>query len=97
LTESNCDLYESALADVVASDAYKEARYWFYENYKSDLETLVGWSNITETNFDDICEYMFFSSFNTSIVSNFTPTAYDRAYCMAYENGWVYKTSYGIR
>jgi hypothetical protein len=83
------------LADVVASTSYKEARYWFYEKYKSDLEKLVGWSNITETNFDDICEYIFFSSFNDSIKSNFTPSDYDRAYCNAYENGWVYKTSFG--
>jgi len=28
-------------------------------------------------------------------VLNFTPTAFDRAYCNAYEDGWIYKTSFG--
>jgi len=81
LTESNCAKFGSATSDVASSNSYKEARTYFYDKYKKDLEKLVGWSNISETDFDNICEYIFFSSFNSSIKLNFTPSDYDRAYC----------------
>ena len=56
---------------------------------------MVGYSVDNETRFDEICEYMFFSQF-TDIQLNFTPTDRDRAYCRAYEDGYIYKNDYGV-
>lgn len=79
-----------------SSSSYATARTYFYNTYKSYLEKLTGWTNISETTFDDICEYIYFSSFNSSIQMNITPSEFDRNYCKAYENGWVYKTAFGL-
>jgi len=38
---------------------------------------------------------MFFSQW-TEITLNFTPSAFDRNFCMAYEDGWIYENDYGI-
>eukprot|EP00347_Sterkiella_histriomuscorum_P005757 403355385 len=94
LNDVNCKKYQSAFADVTASNAYKEARGYWYQTYKETLSNLVNRPNMTETQFDATCEYLFFSQY-TNIQLNFTPSAFDRAYCSAYEDGWIYKTAYG--
>jgi len=52
LATVNCANYASALADVVASAAYIEARGTFYTDYVSAYEEMTGWPNISETTFD---------------------------------------------
>jgi len=47
MTSSNCAKFASALADVTGSDAYVDVRGHFYTTYVSDMEALVGWSNIS--------------------------------------------------
>ncbi|CDW89717.1 acpt protein [Stylonychia lemnae] len=94
LNEANCAKYKSAFDDVTASAAYKRGRGYWYQTYNQTLSNLVGRPNLSETQFDATCEYLFFSQY-TNIVLNFTPTAFDRAYCSAYEDGWIYKTSFG--
>jgi hypothetical protein len=61
LSTKNCPKYSAAFNDVANSTAFKEARGYFYENYKDQLSHLVNWDNISWQSFDDICEYLFFS------------------------------------
>ena len=95
LNDGNCPRYAAAMKDVESSKAYEQARRFYYYKYKSNLEQVTKYPIANETVFDEICEYMFFSQY-TNIQLNFTPTAFDRAYCDAYENGFVYKTCYGV-
>jgi len=39
--------------------------------------------------FDAICEYIFFSEW-TDIYLQFNVTDYERAYCRAFLDGWIY-------
>lgn len=55
---------------------------------------MIGKQNLTWDEFDAACEYLFFSQW-TDIKLNYTATPYDRAYCQAYLDGWIYKTVYG--
>ena len=50
---------------------------------------------MNETIFDGTCEYLFFSQY-TDIQLRFSPSAFDRAYCKAYEDGWLYKSTFGV-
>jgi len=96
LTDSNCNKYKGALNDCLNSADYEALRYGhYYDTYKPNLEKLVGWTNISRTNFDEICEYIFFAQYS-NINMNFTPSEFDRNYCMAFEEGWIYKTDYGV-
>eukprot|EP00347_Sterkiella_histriomuscorum_P016634 403352435 len=95
LNEQNCPRYQSALQDVVQSEAFKQARGYWYTTYNQELSQLVGRPNLTEAQFDATCEYLFYSQY-TNIQLNFTPTAYHRAFCQAYEDDWIYKATYGV-
>ena len=91
LNYNNCPRFKAAYTDANASPAYKNARGYFYETYKQDFAKLLGKDTLTWDQFDGSCEYLFFSQF-----TDINATAYDRQYCQAFLDGWIYKTVYGI-
>jgi hypothetical protein len=48
--------------------------------------------DMTVNDFDDACEYIFFSQYNPNLKLKFDPSGVDRAICNAWLNGWVYET-----
>lgn len=52
---------------------------------------MVGWPQVSFTDFDNICEYLFFSQFDPQMELNFTARPFDKAYCGAWLNGYVYE------
>ncbi len=41
LSKDNCPLYKNILANVTTSQALQDARFYYYNQYKSNLETLT--------------------------------------------------------
>ncbi len=52
---------------------------------------MTNWHDISGTDFDNTCEYIFFSRYYQNLELNFTVNDYDRAYCGAWLNGWIYQ------
>jgi hypothetical protein len=46
---------------------------------------------INNSLFDSTCEYMFFSQYDPKMQLNFTMQPFDKAYCGAWLNGWIYE------
>ena len=47
---------------------------------------------MNSADFDNTCEYMFFSQYDPFMQLNFTAKPFDKAYCGAWLNGWIYET-----
>lgn len=93
LNEKSCPLYNVVHNDVLSSAAWKDARLYYYNTYNKNLGKLVNnTGNITKDYFDDSCEYFFFSQYDPSLLLKFKPKDFDKAYCGAWLNGWIYET-----
>ena len=46
---------------------------------------------MTKTDFDNACEYMYFSQYDPTLQLTFNATNLDKAYCAAWLNGWIYE------
>ena len=61
LSPSSCPLFGEVQDYVIKSDNFTIARTSFYTKYNEDMAHLVNWNKVSATDFDNTCEYLFFS------------------------------------
>ena len=91
LSKDNCPLYKNIITKVNVSEELDKARLYYFNQYKTNLESLTNISNMDPDTFDNSCEYIFFSQYDPLLELKFNPGIKDKAYCGAYLNGWIYK------
>ena len=69
---------------------------YYYNKYKSDMERMINWYNITQLNFEDACWYMYYAAYNTDLRLNFTVTPLSKAYGGAIVNMAMYELCRGL-
>jgi hypothetical protein len=72
LSEKSCPLYGKVVEQVLANDNLIKARDYFYQHYQENMLQMVNWSQLTKTDFDNTCEYIFFSQYDPQLKLNFT-------------------------
>lgn len=55
------------------------------------MQDMVNIRPMSKDDFDNTCEYMFFSQYDQNMQLNFTAKPFDKAYCGAWLNGWIYE------
>lgn len=91
LSDQSCPSYGRVHDFVKGNQSYIDARKYYYYKYNDSMAKMVNWNSINLEQFDDTCEYMFFSHYDPNMTLNFTETAFDQAYCGAWLNGWIYE------
>jgi hypothetical protein len=61
LSGSSCSLFDTVHGTVQASTNFLEARTYFYNTYNDSMAKMVNWSHVSNTDFDNTCEYIFFA------------------------------------
>ncbi|TNV79046.1 hypothetical protein FGO68_gene870 [Halteria grandinella] len=96
LSDSSCPLFKAVQNVVLASAPYTETKSGYYKQYKSDLEKMINWNNITQLNFEDACWYMYYAKDNSDLSLNFTTTPLSKSYCGAIVNMAMYELCRGL-
>lgn len=93
LSGSSCKLFDQVQDTVLKSTNFAEARTYFYNTYNENMAKMVNWDHVSNTDFDNTCEYIFFAQYDPKLNENLniTVTDFDRAYCGAWLNGWIYQ------
>jgi len=61
LSGSSCPLFDQVQDTVLKSTNFAEARTYFYNTYNENMAKMVNWDHVSNTDFDNTCEYIFFA------------------------------------
>lgn len=61
LSGSSCPLFDTIHETVVKNTNFTVARTYFYNTYNESMAKMVNWTSVSNTDFDNTCEYIFFA------------------------------------